>query len=134
MAAGRANGSFIDFMVTGDPVAARDTVEAALFEEQFQLTWQDDWTATAERGSKGANYLLGGLVKYLKLGVHIMTVQDAQIVVRLQAESSGTYAGSSAWVGESMGKHHMNDELVTLRSTLESAFTTAGVLRNVSEG
>jgi hypothetical protein len=28
----------------------------------------------------------------------------------------------------------MNDELVTLRSTLESAFTTAGVLRNVSEG
>jgi hypothetical protein len=55
-------------------------------------------------------------------------------VVRLQAESSGTYAGSSAWVGESMGKHHMNDELVTLRSTLESAFTTAGVLRNVSEG
>jgi len=134
MTAGRPNGSYIDFFVTGDPGTARTTVESALFAQQFQLTWQDDWNATAERGSKGANFLLGGLVKYLKLGMHIMSIGGDQIVVRLQAESSGNYVGQSAWVGESIGKHQMNDELVTLRSVLESAFSGAGILRNVAEG
>jgi len=133
MPAARSNRSHIDFVVTGDPVAARTTTEAALFEQQFHITWLDDWNATAERGSKGANFLLGGLVKYLKLAVHIMSIEDNQIVVRLEAESSGNYVGSSAWVGESIGKHHMNDELVTLRSALEAAFTSAGTLRNISE-
>ena len=118
MAAGRTNGSYIEFFVTGDPVAARTTVEAALFEQQFQLTWRDDWNATAERGSKGANFLLGGLVKYLKLGMHIMSTGDDEVVVHLEADSSGTYVGQSAWVGESIGNHHMNDELVTLRAVL----------------
>ena len=134
MATDQTNGPYIDFFVTGDPVAARTTVESALFEEHFQLTWQDDWNASAERGSKGANFLLEGLVMYLKLGMHIMTVGDDQIVVRLQAESSGNYVSQSAWVGESIAKHQMNDELVTLRSVLESAFTSAGILRNVAEG
>ena len=134
MTSGRPNGSHIDFFVMGDPSTARTTVESALFEQQFQLTWQDDWNATAERGSKGANFLLGGLVKYLKLGMHIMSIADDQTVVRLEAESSGNYVGQSAWVGESIGKHQMNDELVILRSVLESTFTSAGILRNVEVG
>ena len=134
MATDQIKGPYLDFFVTGDPVAARTTVESALFEQQFQLTWQDDWNASAERGSKGANFLLGGMVKYLKLGMHIMSIADDQTVVRLEAESSGNYVGQSAWVGESIGKHQMNDELITLRSANESAFTSAGILRNVAEG
>ena len=134
MTAGRTNGSNIDFFVTGDPASARTTVEAALFEQQFQLTWQDDWNATAERGSKGANFLLGGMVKYLRIGMHIMSAEDDQTVVHIEAESSGRYVGQSAWVGESIGNRQMNDELITLRSALESAFTSAGILRNVAEG
>jgi len=133
MTSGRTNDDHIDFFVTGDPAAARDTVEAALFEQQFHLNWQDDWNATAERGSKGANFLLGGLVKYLRLGLHIMSAGDDQVVVRLEAESSGTYVGQSAWLGESIGNHQMNDELVTLRSVIESAFTSAGTLRDIAE-
>jgi hypothetical protein len=134
MSAGRSNGSHIDFLVTGDPVAARTTTEATLFEQKFRLTWQDDWNASAERGSEGGNFLLGGLVTYLKLGLHIMSIAEDQFIVRLEAESSGNYVGQSAWVGESMGKRHMDDEFETLRSVLESAFTAAGTLRSVTEG
>ena len=128
MSAGRSNGSHIDSLVTGDPAAARITTEATLFEQQFQLTWHDDWNATAERGSKSGNFLLGGLVKYLKLGLHVMSIGDDQFLVRLEAESPGELCR------ESMGKRNMDDEFETLRSVLESAFTTAGTLRSVTEG
>jgi hypothetical protein len=44
-------GKSVDFLVTGDPVAARVTAEQALVANGFRVTWQDAWTATAERGS-----------------------------------------------------------------------------------
>ncbi len=128
------NGSHIDFFVTGDSASARAAVEDALLEQQFHLTWQDDWTATAERGSKVENYLLGGMVKYLKIGVRIMSAQDGQSVVQLEAESSGPHAGSGYLVGQAIGNRQMADEMATLRSDLESVFTNAGVLRNIAEG
>lgn len=126
--------TYIDFFVTGDPASARAAAEDALLEQQFQLNWTDDWTATAERGSKAANYLLGGMVKYLKIGVRVMSGPDGQTIVHIESESSGHYTGGSAWVGQAIGDRHMADELGALRSDLVSRFTNAGVLHNVVDG
>jgi hypothetical protein len=58
---------YIDFLVTGDPAAARATVEQALVARKFRVTWSDQWTASAERGSKLANTLVGALAQYFKV-------------------------------------------------------------------
>jgi hypothetical protein len=58
---------YIDFVVTGDPVTARASVEEALVARKFHVTWSDDWTAIAERGSKVANALAGALPQYFKV-------------------------------------------------------------------
>lgn len=126
--------SAIEFLVTGDPSAARSIVEGELGARKFRLTWQDAWTLTAERGSKAKNYLLGGLVKYLRVGVGISTGQDAVTVVRVEPESSGNYGGGGAWEGRIVGNQHMEDELAALRDDLRAAFTSAGTLRDVREG
>ena len=46
-----ATTKYIDFTVTGDPVRTAATAEQALVARKFGVTWQDGWTATAERGS-----------------------------------------------------------------------------------
>jgi hypothetical protein len=128
------SNSYIEFFVMGDAASARAAVEDALLEQQFRLNWLNDWTATAERGSKGANFLLGGMVKYLELGVRIMSGQGGQTVVHIDSESAGEHTGGSAWVGDAIGSRQMDAELATLRGDLELAFTNAGVLRNIVDG
>ena len=51
----------IDFLVVGDPATARATAIRALEERKFQLSWSDEWSAIAERGSRAANVLVGAL-------------------------------------------------------------------------
>ena len=49
------------FIVSGDPVKARDTIYSALVTQGFTLQQIDDWSANAERGSAGASIALGAL-------------------------------------------------------------------------
>ena len=118
---------YIDFLVTGDPTSARATAEQALVARKFEVAWQDEWTATAERGSKTANIMLGALAQYFKVGVHLMSPQPGETVVRIERQSSG-------WAGGAIGANRTSKNLASLRAELEATFANAGVLRNVSEG
>jgi hypothetical protein len=119
--------SYIDFLVTGDPASARATAEQALVTRKFGVVWQDEWTATAERGSKTANVMLGALAQYFKVGVRLMGAQPGETVVRIERQSSG-------WAGGAIGASRTNKNLASLRTELEATFANAGVLRNVTEG
>jgi hypothetical protein len=118
---------YIDFLVAGDPTAARATAEQALVARKFGVTWHDDWTATAERGSKAANLLAGALAQYFKGGVRLMSASPGETTVRIERQSSG-------WMGGAIGANRTNKNLASLRGELEATFVAAGVLRNVSEG
>jgi hypothetical protein len=118
---------YIDFLVTGDPVTARATAEQALVARKFAVTWHDDWTATAERGSMAANLLAGALAQHFKVGVHIMSSQPGEVTVRIDRLSSG-------WTGGAIGASRTRKNLASLRSELEATFGAAGVLRGVNEG
>ena len=83
----------IDFLVTGDPAAARATAEQALVARKFRVTWHDDWTATAERGSATMNALAGALAQYFKVGVRLMSAGPGETTVRIERQSSGRWAG-----------------------------------------
>jgi hypothetical protein len=120
-------GKYIDFLVTGDPVAARATAEQALVARKFAVTWDDDWTATAVRGSKAANLVVGALSQYLRVGVRLMSAQPGETTVRIERQSSG-------WAGGAIGVARTRKNLSSLRSELEGTFGDAGVLRGVSEG
>lgn len=127
-------GNYIDFVVTGDPAAARSSVETALLEQSFSLHWDTEWSLTAEKGSKSGNWLSGGLAKYLKLAAAVMSGPGGQVVVHLESESVGHYGGSSAWIGEAMGTNAMEGELASLKDTLQATFAAAGVLIDVRTG
>jgi len=118
---------YIDFLVVGDPVRARATIEEELVARKFKVKWIDDWTAVAERGSKVANALAGALAQYFKVGVRLMSEQPGETTVRIERQSSG-------WMGGAIGASRTTKNLKTLRSELEATFSSAGVLRGVTEG
>lgn len=118
---------YIDFLVTGDPVAARITAEKALEARKFEVTWHDEWTATAERGSKTAYMFVGTFAQYFKVGVRLMSAQAGETTVRIERQSSGVMGGA-------IGVARTNKNLASLRAELEKTFADAEVLRSVSEG
>jgi hypothetical protein len=118
---------YTDFLVVGDPVAARATAEQALVARDFRVVWHDDWTATAERGSKSMNFLAGALAQYFKVGVRLMTAQAGLTTVRIEKQSSGMMGGA-------IGMARVQRNMTALRGELEATFNAAGVLRGVSEG
>jgi hypothetical protein len=118
---------YIDFLVTGDPAAARATAQKALEARKFEVTWHDEWTATAERGTKTANLLIGAFAQYFKVGLRLMSTEPGETTVRIERQSSG-------WMGGAISVARTNKNLASLRGELESTFAGAGVLRSISEG
>lgn len=116
----------IDFTVVGDPAAAKATAAAALEASKFRLSWADDWTATAERGSKVGNALGGAFAQYIKLGLEIRSLDAAQSIVRLAQ-------GSKGYMGGALGVRKTNKSIAKLRDELTGYFQTQGVLVGVNE-
>jgi hypothetical protein len=118
---------YFDFLVVGDPVRARATIEEALVARKFKVAWSDDWNAVAERGSKVANALAGAFAQYFKVGVHLMSAEPGETTVRIERQSSGMMGGA-------IGASRTTKNLTALRTDLETTFSAAGVLRGVTEG
>jgi hypothetical protein len=118
-------GRYVDFLVMGDPVAARATAEQALVANGFRLTWHDAWTATAERGSVTGNFFAGALAQYFRVGVILMTAQPGTTTVRIERENSGAMGGV-------VGMMRVRRNLSALCAQLQATFQAAGVLRGVS--
>lgn len=118
---------YVDFTVTGDPAMARATAEQALTSRKFRITWNDDWTATAEQGSKVGNLLVGSFAPYFKIGVQLRSLQPGETVIRVESQSSGMAGGA-------IGVVRTRKNFMSLRTELEATFQAAGVLCGVQEG
>jgi len=117
-------GKSVDFLVTGDPVAARVTAEQALVANGFRVTWHDAWTGTAERGSIVGNALAGALSQYFKVGVRLMSSETGETTVRVERQSSGMMGGL-------VGVSRVRRNMTALSAQLQATFQAAGVLRGV---
>jgi hypothetical protein len=117
---------FIDFIVTGEPATAKATVERALVDRTFVVSWDDQWTGTARRGSKILNIFGGALAQYFKVGINIMSTDAGLTTVRISRESSGMSGGA-------IGVTRTNKNMDSLREELRATFSAAGVLRRISE-
>ena len=110
-----------EFTLQGDPAHARATVQQALEMRKFRLAWNDEWTATAERGSKVGNALAGAAAQYFKVGVGIRSGTDGNSILRVERQSSG-------WMGGAIGASRTTKNLEQLRDQLEATFGAANVL------
>jgi hypothetical protein len=117
--------TYLDFALLGDAAAAQQTATAALTHHKFKLTWADPYTATAERGSKVANALLGALAQYFKVGVRIAPGQPGYIVLRLERQSSG-------WMGGVIGAARTTKNMEKLRDGVTQYLTAQGVFAGVN--
>src|SRR2546425_10808094 len=109
------------FLVVGDPATARATAEQALVARKFKVTWHDEWTATAERGSKALNLLAGALGQYFKGGVRLMSAQPGETTARIERRSSG-------WMGGAMRAARTTKNLTSLGDELERTSARAAFL------
>ncbi len=116
----------IDFLVIGDPGRARATAQQALEARKFKVNWADDWTATAERGSKVANAIAGAAAQYFKVGVRLMAADEGHTTVRIERQSSG-------WMGGAIGASRTTKNFAALQTDLTETFGAAGVLVSVQE-
>jgi hypothetical protein len=114
------------FTLVGEPGRAKATVAQALEGRGFRMTWNDDWTAIAERGSKVGNVLAGAMAQYFKVGVQIRSAPEEQTVVVLDQLSSG-------WAGGAIGASRTKKNLRRLGEELTQSFQDAGMLVNKSE-
>jgi hypothetical protein len=113
---------YFELLLSGDPTRAKATVEQALEQRRFRLTWTDEWTATAERGNKVANALLGAFAQYFKVHVAVRAAPEAgRSIVRIDR-------GSRGYMGGAIGASRTNKNLQTLFDELQATFGAAGVL------
>ena len=113
------------FIVGGDAVMARNTVYSTLEVQGFTLTQIDDWTARAERGSKGASIALGAFAG--KEGRHVM------LDISCQAAPDGSLAitlmqGTSGMSGGLIGMKQAKTLYADIYNSVGMAFQSAGVL------
>jgi len=109
-----------EIAVAGDPARARASVVQALESRGFTVAWQDDWSGTAEKGSKGKQVLLGGFAPHLQVGISLHAI-DQGTVVRLIRPSAGVSGGL-------MGRAKAVKQFNGVADDLLAAFREAGVL------
>ncbi len=118
---------YVDFKVSGDPARARATAERALTDRKFKISWQDEWSGTAERGNKTANVLLGAAAQYFAVGLQVRSAGPDETVIRIERLSTG-------WMGGAIGASRTTKNMSGLATELESTFKSAGVLLDVTQG
>ena len=111
----------VEFFLVGDPTRAKATVAQALEARKFKVKWSGEWDATAERGNKIANVLLGAMAQYFKVDVNVRSAADGSSIVRIQKSSSG-------WMGGAIGAVRTKKNFESLHAELDSTFRAAGVL------
>ena len=109
-----------EIVVSGEPTRARATAVAALESRGFALTWTDEWSGTAEKGTRGRQLLLGGFAPHLRVGVSLHAV-DVGTVVRLTRPSTGVSGGLR-------GRAKAVKQFDGVARELTAAFGAAGVL------
>ena len=116
----------VDIVVTGDPASAREAAVRALEARKFKLSWEHEWSGSAERGSKVLNAVAGALAQYFKVGLKIFSGTPGEVVVRFERQSSG-------WMGGGIGAMRTNKNLDRLRDEVSTAFRDQGILIRVTE-
>ena len=114
---------YSDIMVNTGPDNIQNLVRQAFEINGFRVNWEDNSHGKAEKGSKGANILLGALATHHQIGFEISnSAQGANL--RLLKIGSGASGGL-------LGMRSANKQFDQLTDTLASWFKQQGILIDV---
>jgi len=113
------------YVVSGDPALARNTVYKVLESQGYRITTTGEWTARAERGSQGASIAFGGFTgkagRYVVLDIACQSDPQGNLVVSF-------LQGTSGWSGGLMGRKQAQSLYSDFYNAVSQAFQGAGVL------
>lgn len=121
-----AKTTTLAFTMATDLAGAQQSATTALEHHKFTLTWADPFNATAERGNKFANMILGALAQYFKIGVRIGPGDGGYTLLCLDRQSSG-------WMGGAVGARRTQKNMEALRDGLTEWLGQQNLLVSVSE-
>ncbi len=116
---------YSDIAVRGTVENVQSLVQQALVGNGFQVKWEGPTKGTAERGSKGANLMLGALSQYYRVDFEIYPMASGATLRLLK--------GNTGMAGGLLGMSKVNKQFVQLSDTLASWFNQQGVLEGVKK-
>lgn len=115
-----------EIAVRMDRTTARDVARFALKEHGFGIQWQSPWSAVADKGTLGHNFVFGALSPHVVLGLVIFETDDL-VVIRLERFAAGWYAGPLTAV-------RVISRFTRLKNALVDAARQENVLVKVTDG
>ena len=103
----------------------QNLVQTAFAANGFDVKWAGATKGKAEKGSKGANIMLGALAQYYGVDFEIFPAQNAAI---LRLEKSNTGLAGGLW-----GMSKVNKQFDELADTIAAWFSQQGVLQAVQK-
>jgi len=117
--------SYADITVRGSVENVQNLVQTAFSANGFTVQWAGPTKGKAEKGSKGANIMLGPLAQYYGVDFQIFPAQGAAV---LRLEKSNTGLAGGLW-----GMSKVNKQFNDLADTMASWFQQQGVLQAVQK-
>lgn len=110
--------------LSGDYATIQKTVAEALQAQGFQTEVTGEWTARAERGSKGGSIVFGAFTgksgRHIIIDIAFSTEGDGNVAVTLTEGTSGMSGGL-------IGMKQAKDSYREVYDTLSNTFKAAGV-------
>jgi hypothetical protein len=116
----------VEFLLNGDPSAARNTAAAILGSDGFTINWRSDWAGEAVKGSTAGNVLLGAFAQKFVVDLSVSSVGNGQSVIRFDRKNSG-------WLGGAIGARRVSNNMKRLKDQFTQAMTQSGTLAGVKE-
>lgn len=117
--------SYADIVVRGSVENVQNLVTHAFAASGFAVKWAAPTKGKAEKGSKGANLMLGALAQYYGIDFEIYPAQNAATLRLLKA--------NTGWAGGVIGAMRVNEKFNDLADTIAAWFQQQGVLQGVAK-
>jgi len=116
---------YADIAVKMSTENVQNLVQHAFMANGFEVQWEGATKGKAEKGSKGANVLLGALAQYYGIDFEIYPAANAS-TLRLHKANTG-------WAGGVWGASKVEKQFNELSDQLANWFRGQGVLLNVQK-
>ncbi len=117
--------NYADISVKASVENVQNLVQHAFVANGFDVKWENATRGKAEKGSKGANLMLGALAQYYGIDFEIFP-QPEVATLRLHKSNSG-------WAGGYLGARKVEKQFDALSETMAAWFRQQGALLGVQK-
>ena len=116
---------YADIAVKAPVANVQNLVQHAFSASGFEVRWESATKGKAEKGSKGANIMLGALAQYYGIDFEIYPAENAATLRLLKA--------NTGWAGGYLGARKVEKQFDQLSNTIATWFGQQGVLLGIQK-